>query len=290
MKIGLGTAQFGMDYGITNKSGCVSNHEARKILSMASKYNINMIDTAYAYDRSEKKLGALINAGDEFNIVTKIPPLKETINPVRAAKEMFKLSLKYLRCNNLYGLIVHAAEDLTGSYGDELWEFMSNLKSQGYVKKIGVSIYDCNVIEPLLNKYSLDLIQVPCNLFDQRLLQGGQLAMLKSKGVEIHARSIFLQGLLLEDPEDLPDNFDPIIGPLRNLRMAFSELGLTPLSALVSFVHNLTEIDNIIVGVTTSTQLQEIIDSLDDKLKVSDFSSFAINDEKIINPSLWKLH
>ena len=287
MKIGIGTVQFGMNYGITNKSGTVSSNEVRKIISLASEYKINMMDTAYAYGSSEKKIGDLIHADNNFNIVTKIPPLKDFINPVDIAREKFGLSLKHLRRNNTYGLMVHAVEDLTGNYGNELWEFMCELKNQGYVKKIGASIYNFKEIDSLLNKYPLDIIQIPCNLVDQRLLQGDQLKKLKTNGVEIHARSVFLQGLLLEDPGDIPNNFDSIRTLLRNFRMTCSDLGISPLSALVSFVYNISEIDNVIVGVTSSIQLQEIIEGINENFKPGDFSSFAIDDEKIINPSLW---
>lgn len=289
MKIGLGTAQFGMNYGVTNRGGRVPETEARAILEVARSAGIDLLDTATAYGESETVLGRLLCPEDSFRFVCKIPSLTTAEGPVTFARDAFDTSLACLRQDRIHGLLVHSPDDLFAPYGDALWRMMESLRAAGRVRKIGISAYTIHEIERALDRFPIDLIQVPCSLFDQRLIVGGQLAELKRRGVEVHARSVFLQGVLLARPAELPAQLAFFGKPLRALRNELDSRGLTPLAAAVAFVCRRSEIDRAVVGVTRAEELSEII-AASEALTDADFDAFAIDDERLLNPALWPPH
>ena len=296
MKIGLGTAQFGLDYGVSNREGITPETEVADILEYAWGNGITLLDTAVSYGSSEDVLGRSIpkNKDASFKIVTKTPIIKkDRIDKTDAArlKSVFHESLKRLKQKNLYGLLIHHADDLLRTGSQYLWEAMEDLKAKGLLQKIGASVYSSKEIEELINKYSLDLIQLPLNVFDQRMIQNGHLQYLKSQGVEIHSRSIFLQGLLLMSPDELPVHFNAIKPLVKQYYEALKIQGISPLSAALSFVNRQTEIDYIIVGVNNQEHLQEIVEAVSktDALDKINFTEFAVMDKAIIDPSLWNM-
>lgn len=294
MKIGLGTVQFGLDYGVSNPQGITSATEVKDILTLAWQSGITILDTAVAYGMSEEVIGQSIPEGMSFKIVTKTPLFKkDRIDKVDAIrlKETFLQSLKRVKQTTIYGLLVHHANDLLVPGGPYLWKTMEDLKAAGLVKKIGVSVYSPREIEALSEKYRLDLIQLPVNVFDQRMIQGGYLRHLKDLGIEIHSRSAFLQGLLLMSPEELPAHFDSIRPIMIQYREALQKHEFSPLTAALAFVYKQQEIDHIIVGVNDRDQLRKILNAISNlhDLNYIDFSNYAIIDESIINPSLWSL-
>ena len=171
---------------------------------------------------------------------------------------------------------------------------MHELKSKGLVEKIGFSVYSGEQIDKLLDLYDFEMIQVPVNVLDQRLIKGGELKKLRNKGIEVHARSIFLQGLLLMEPDNLHSFFDPIKPVINKYRSFIISRGLTPVEGAINFVASVPEIDYIIVGVNTVEQLKANLDgfksTLKDRIPLENFSMFSIEDSRYINPSLWKLN
>ena len=204
-KIAIGTAQLGLNYGIANKTGKISQNEMRKILKFAEKNGIDTIDTACSYGSSEKKLGQLkIN---NFKIITKLP-IKVTKS--KKQKWVFKsinTSIKKLKVKNLYGILIHNMKQLRGNFGSKIYKELLEAKKQRLVKKIGISIYSINELKIALNKYKFDIVSVPFNVFDQRIKKTGWLHKLKKLKIEIHARSSFLQGLLLMNKKQRPKIF-----------------------------------------------------------------------------------
>ena len=294
MRIGLGTVQFGLDYGVSNPQGITPATEVKDILTLAWKSGITILDTAVSYGVSEEVIGQSIPEGTSFKIVTKTPLFKkDRIDRADATrlKETFLQSQKRVKQTAIYGLLVHHANDLLVPGGPYLWQAMEDLKAAGLVKKIGVSVYSPQEIEELLGKYCLDLIQLPVNVFDQRMKQGGYLALLKDRGVEIHSRSVFLQGLLLMSPEELSPYFNPIRPMIMQYHSAMQNQRISPLAAALGFVYQQPEIDYIIVGVNNQSHLGEIINVVHniETLGNLDFSGYAVHDESIINPSLWRL-
>lgn len=289
MKIGLGTVQFGVDYGISNSEGQTSADEVARILAVACHHGIRIIDTAALYGSSESVLGKVLPAVHSFKLVTKTVRIDAgRITPADAAlmEDTFARSLERLNCSAVYGLMIHNAADLLAKDGHLLMESLNLLKLRGLVNKIGVSLYSAEQVEQVMDKYAIDLVQLPINVLDQRLLQGGQLSALKAAGVEIHARSAFLQGLLLMNPETLPAYFDSVKQHLKNYHDYLSRQGITPVQAALGFVTGLDEIDAVICGVNNHLQLEELCVAA--TVSTFDFAQFALHDDAIINPSNWQ--
>jgi len=293
-KIGLGSAQFGFDYGISNLEGKVPGEQVRRILDTAAGSGVRVIDTASLYGESESILGRFLREGHAFNIVTKTPQYKKTQltgDDAKLLERTFQESLVKLRQPSLYSLLVHNADDLLAENGILLWESMTDIKSTGMVKNIGVSVYSARQIDAILDKFPIDLIQLPINVLDQRLIMGGHLEKLKRYGVEIHARSVFLQGLLLMDPAKLHDYFGSVREHLKYYHQWIGSKGLSPVKSALDFVLSLGEIDAIIVGVENAVQLEEIINACMDapKMTLDDYSFFSWSDERILDPFQWKV-
>jgi len=279
-KLALGTVQFGLDYGITNSTGKVQIREVTSILEYAKEKNINVLDTASGYGNSEEVLGKIgIN---HFQIVTKTTSINNGIDKVI---ESFYQSLKNLNQQKIDGLLIHNTEEVKNEQFDVLFQELTGLKQQGLIDKIGFSIYTPEQIDFLLENFDFDLIQVPFNVFDTRLLQGGQLQRLKNKGIEIHARSVFLQGILL-DFNDLPSYFLTWENQFNVYQEIVKKSGLSKLEYALNFVLNIKELDKILVGVYNVEQLQEIITASQKKIR-TELMPFSIDDIHLLNPSLW---
>jgi aryl-alcohol dehydrogenase-like predicted oxidoreductase len=290
MKIGLGAVQFGMSYGVSNKHGQTTREQIIKILELAQKNGIKVLDTAPSYGNSEDILGEVVNNND-WKLVTKIPHFSDNcLNSSHAnqLQESFNRSLFNLRKKNIYGLLLHSCDDLLKPGGELLFQKMEYLKSIGMVKKIGVSLYDGQQIDQLLDNYPIDLVQLPVNIFDQRLIKGGQLAKLKKYNVEIHARSIFLQGFLLMPPNNIPPWFDPIRGVLESFHKEAKKRNMSVLQLALSFVQSIDEVDKVIIGVNTLKQLKEVVDAALIRVNTMELSYMSIDDPEFINPVNWK--
>lgn len=293
MELGIGTVQFGLDYGVSNKGGRTREYEVCRILDLARDSGIRMLDTAAAYGESERVLGRCFSPGDSFRVVTKISPLRRGQRARGAAKmvhDEFLRSLDRLRLPRVYGLLVHHGADLLQPEGEEIWAVMAECREEGLVEKIGISGYVSKEISEVLERYSVDLVQLPLNILEQRLLKDGQISRLKATGTEVHVRSIFLQGLLLMNPVEVPSYFDPVKKQLAALRAFLMDHALTPVRGALAFVRSVSGVDVVIVGVNDSDQLRV---NIEDFRAVDecclDFSSFAINDERFVNPARWKL-
>ena len=159
--------------------------------------------------------------------------------------------------------------------------------SLGIFEKIGVSIYDLQDIEYIIKCGDIDLVQLPLNLFDQRFFRSGALNKLKNKDIEIHARSVFLQGLLLM-PEDLAIEKKPgAANYIKKLNNFSESSNISQLSLALGFISNINEVDHIIVGVTSRSQLQDIINAYGYKIDPSALSEFSVKDAQVTDPRLW---
>jgi aryl-alcohol dehydrogenase-like predicted oxidoreductase len=295
-RLGLGTVQFGMPYGITNACGQVPADEVSRILALSQRAGIGTLDTAALYGESEAVLGGALaqaGVGNAFRIVTKTAKIgdwRSERDAIGTLTQTFTRSLRALRQTSVYGLLAHDADDLLGPHGPALWAELSRLKASGAVRKIGASVYTGNQIDRLLGCYDLDLIQLPINAVDRRLIAGGQLARLQARGVEIHARSVFLQGLLLARPEEIADHFEPLRESVAGLRAAFAKLSLTPLEGALAAVVQQREVDCILIGVTSIRELSELVAAADKAAAMADVvgvEAWAIADERVLSPHLW---
>lgn len=287
-KLGLGTVQWGVNYGISNQVGKTDPDEVREILSAAQRAGVRLLDTASLYGEAESVLGA--NRLESFKIITKTPRYATRCIDEQHVEQMFDTfnrSLKKLAVDSVDGLLVHHAQDILVDGGERLVSGMERLKEQGKVSKIGVSIYDGEQLEGLLRKFTPDLIQLPLNVFDQRLIHSGWLQHLHDKGVEIHVRSVFLQGLLLMPLEDIPNYFEPIRPLLARWHAATREQGISLVQAALAFVRDLSAVARVLVGVESVSQFQAC---LHDFLTPSSFDAagLACDDPAFMNPVLWR--
>lgn len=292
MKIGLGAVQFGLNYGISNYQGKTLPSEVGSILVAAQELGVRVIDTASLYGESEEVLGRCMPQGALFDIVTKTPQFgKSELCEADAQhlQDVFETSLAKLGYASVYGLLIHKADDLLVPGGSLLMDRLVQLKQAGLVNKIGVSVYTERQIDDVLARFSVDLVQLPVSILDQRLINSGHLQKLKQAGVEIHARSVFLQGLLLMRPDEVPAYFDSVRGELAVYHQFIASRGLTPVQAALGFVTAIDEIDCVICGVNSRQQLEEICMAADTPVGIADFANFSVTDESIVNPARWRI-
>ncbi|HUO88362.1 MAG TPA: aldo/keto reductase [Rhizomicrobium sp.] len=283
-RLGLGTVQFGQAYGISNTRGRVPLEDARTILSRAAAAGMRTLDTAAGYGEAEHVLGALASVTKPFRIVTKTIPLK---NGLEGVLERTRQSVAILHRRPVDVLLVHAAGDLIGREGEELWRRLKELRDEGLFRSIGISAYVADDPIALARRFGPDVMQVPLSLLDQRLVHSGALKTLKELGVEIHARSLFLQGLLFLDEDRLPANLAAAAPHLRKVRALFKEAGVTALQAALAFALGTPEVDVGIVGVTTPGELEEIIAAAGKPIPEIDWAACAFDDPVVLTPSLW---
>jgi aryl-alcohol dehydrogenase-like predicted oxidoreductase len=251
-KIGIGSVQFGLPYGISNTTGQTPPEEVAKILNHAFANGIRLIDTASAYGTSEAVIGQLHD--HRFALVSKfMPPQKgESISTV------LDESLGLLKTDQLYGYLAHRPLALLDD--PEVWANLQKLKQMGKIKKIGFSL---NTPEEFyeLEKAGLkpDLVQVPFNYFDTRFK--AILIQLKSEGCEIHTRSTFLQGLFFTDIEKLSPFFEELKPKLQYLHQQYGE---KLQGALLHYVVQQPFVDVVIMGIETVKQIEMNLQSLID--------------------------
>ncbi|HOY38377.1 MAG TPA: aldo/keto reductase [Bacteroidales bacterium] len=274
-KIGLGTVQFGLNYGISNTVGKTDSSEVGRILEVARMNGINTIDTASGYGESEKILG--ISDVKEFHIVSKYKPPVEGFS----IKNQLNNSLNQLRIKALYGYLAHRPMDLLQHR--EQWEEMLLFREMKLVDKIGFSCNETAELELLLGKNFIpDIIQVPYNYFDKRFEP--YFLQLKSKHVEIHTRSSFLQGLFFVPADKLHPYFErvkPLIGALQ------CKYGNNLSRILLGHCLKNPSIDKVIIGVNNVTQLNENLRAGYEGDILPDLNE-SIPDN-IVMPSQWKL-
>jgi len=291
--LGLGTAQFGLAYGVTNTRGQVSREEARAILSLADRAGMRVIDTAHEYGGSEAALGSLEDATRGFRIITKTPTLgPERIDgeQIAALERAIDTSRRALRRDRLDGLLVHNGQALLLPGGDRVIALLRQAKAQGLVAHIGVSLSDPAALAAILARFSPDLVQFPLNLLDQRFLASGLMADLAARDVEIHVRSVFLQGLLLADLQEVPASLSHARPALETARRFGAAHGLTPLGACIGFVLAQPHVSHAIVGVTGVGELAAIVAAARAlPTDLPDFKSLAVDDPDIIAPARWRV-
>ncbi|WP_419176995.1 aldo/keto reductase [Desulfosediminicola sp.] len=284
-RIALGTVQFGLPYGIANRVGQVTRQEAKMMLQMAATHGVDILDTAIDYGESETSLGVVGTQG--FKIVTKLPAVPSDCADVSSwVKAQVNASLARLGVSAVYGLLLHRSEQLRGPHGAVLYQAMQDLKDNGQVQKMGVSIYSPSELDALIPQYRFDLVQAPFNLVDRRLFTTGWLQRLKDSSVEVHTRSVFLQGLLLMTNANMPAKFAPWSSLWHRWQLWLKEMGSSSVQTCLAFPLSFPGIDRIVVGVDSVSQLSQILGSIT-SYTIHDFPALQCEDENLINPANW---
>ena len=285
MRIAIGTAQFGMKYGIANTAGRVPESEVQRILDLARQNTIDTIDTAASYGQSETVLGAV--GVRNFKIVTKVPPLPEnTKAPAEWLQDVIHNSLKTLGVKRLNVVLFHRASDITGKVGEVLIDGIKTAQELGLVGKIGVSIYSPQELDQVTAQFMPECVQAPINIFDQRMIGSGWLARLREEGVELHARSAFLQGLLVMKAEQRPAYFQRWYKDLSAYDDWLRASRLNAVQANIAYLTDIKEIDRVVVGVDSAEQLREILAAGASHIDLPPLPDLT-QDEDLINPSRW---
>jgi len=286
-KLVLGTAQFGLDYGIKNVRGKIRKNEVFEILEYANLNGVKILDTAFNYGDSEKVIGEFIEkTATEFYIISKLPVCNQN-----EVLNFFEKSISALKISRLLGYLIHDMRHFLKN--TKIWDNILQLKKQGKVKYIGFSIYTPDELERIISeKFEFDIIQLPYNILDQRFADFFQL--LNQKKIKVFVRSVFLQGILLMDSQKLPNYFKKITKKIRALK-ALSQEHKIPLSAIcLQFAVSNPYIDNVIMGIDSKENLIQNIRSFKFQPQVkaiySHLLDFSESDEKIILPTFWPKH
>ncbi|TVR16964.1 MAG: aldo/keto reductase [Balneolaceae bacterium] len=270
-KIGIGTVQFGTDYGISNTYGQTPSGEVVKILHFCRQYGVTLLDTAPAYGDAEKVIGANDLTG--FRVVSKFMPPRYL-----SIEDQLKKSLTNLNHDSLYGYLAHRPEDLL--INPVQWNILQQLKDLGSIKKVGFSLNKPAELHALIEENMIpDLVQVPFNYFDKRF--ENDFKILKRYNCEIHARSVFLQGLFFKKSEELSLFFDQVKPVIQSLQRDFSNLA----QSLLMHVLKHPMIDRVIIGVNNSAQFLNNLNGIGTAEELP--TTHLEIPEEILMPSNW---
>jgi len=293
MKLALGTVQFGLNYGVSNKQGQVSKSQVKDILEQALSLGIDTLDCASAYGDSEQVLGALVSQGD-FNIVTKIPALADEYTSL---VHYFKSSLEKLQQESVYALLLHHSENLiTHPYKKQLFQQLQSLKHRKLTQNIGVSLYSPEQLKTIALHYPIDIVQVPVNIFDQRFLAKDIIGLCRKKQIKLHVRSLFIQGLIFIDMPNLPQYFTPFKDKLLAFSQLANYLGCSKLTLALAIVaqdslDTYDVIEKLVIGVCNVVQLNQIVQAYQQArtltVTIEELATLKDNRLELINPSYW---
>ena len=283
-KIILGAAQFNNGYGRFNKK-YLNDREISKIIKFCMANKISYLDTANTYDQVLKILDKKVL--NKFNIIYKFRPTLK-MSYLSVIEDFFLIKKKF-NFNKLYCFMLHNENDLNKFKKDYL-NSIKKLKKLKIIKKFGVSIYNFSKLEKYILDKDIDVIQLPYNILDNRFLHRRiQLAIKKrKKTLEIHARSIFLQGLLLQNSK----SEDPIIRKNIDLFKKWDVFNKNnrnqKISNCINYVKNTIKINKVLVGIDSLKQLKMIsqIFSKNKNQKPVKFNSKI--KKNIIDPRKWK--
>jgi aryl-alcohol dehydrogenase-like predicted oxidoreductase len=221
-------------------------------------------------------------------IVTKLPNIPDNCSSVQQWVEAsVEASMQRLNVGSLYGLLLHHPADLQGPLGEDLYEAIQGLQRQGWIRKVGVSIYRPEELDNLYHRFDMDLVQAPFNGLDQRLVTSGWLARLQKDGIEVHGRSLFLQGLLLMPARARPSKFDRWRSLWKQWDDWLATQKVTPLQACLGCAWHQAGLDRFVVGVDSLVQWQEIIKAIKQNYLPQWPSHISTDDLDLINPARW---
>ena len=279
-QLGIGFARSGYAMDSLNK--------VRKLIHTGLDAGINFIDTAECYGNSEEILGGINNS--EFQVVTKtrhFDTLKITNDEVSLLNQDFNNSLKKLNQIKIYGLLIHNADDLLKPGGEKILDLLQKFKQTNKLMKVGVSVYDHIKLHSILDNFDIDMVQLPFNIIDRRMLDSGMLASLYKKGIEVHARSVFLQGLLLMSAKLMPSKFNRWNNLWKLWHEWLHDNRISPVEASVRYAISFSEISKVLVGVDSVNQLKEIYKASSGTLTKIPYE-LQTTDADLLNPSNWE--
>jgi aryl-alcohol dehydrogenase-like predicted oxidoreductase len=282
-KLIIGTANFHTEYGIF-RDNKLNLSEIELIFKIIKTKKVKFIDTSIAYENCDKILGKYDLS--KINIISKIGYYKN-INNENLLIDKIIQSIKNLDIKNLYCLLLHSPVISIQHPKNIYKKMLNNLKKDNLVKKIGISVYSPDELNFCFNEMDFNVVQLPLNIFDNRFIKTGWIDKLKKNNIEVHVRSIFLQGLI--NLETWPAYFNPWLDKINYFQNEIAKLNITSTIAAISYVKNIKNIDKIVLGVNNPNQINEYLDTnvFENNLKyISD--NCEITDKGFYNPSFWK--
>ena len=284
-RIVLGGAQLGLPYGILNGGETLSSEEVARILDTAVGHGIDSIDTAIAYGQSESVIGE--TAQNRFNIISKLPPLPSEVSNVSEwVHTQVDASLARLKSSSLDALLLHRPQDLTGPHGSELYAAINSLKVKKIIHRFGISIYAPDELDGIIGKFNIDVVQAPLNVFDRRIL--GVIDQLTSRNIEVHVRSVFLQGVLIASPEDRPQRFQPWSEHFSRFDTWVHSTGVSAMACCLVFALQQPGVAKLVIGTTSAESLTEIMNSVP-KMHLEVPADLQSSSEQLIDPRVWSV-
>lgn len=288
-KLILGAAQFSGNYGFDKAKNVFSKIEIKKIFLLMKINGINFLDTSLEYNNVNKKIRSY--KSKKLKLITKIKFKNNDL--INKNEEQIKnlisnrllLSKKKINIKYFHTLLIHNFEMLELNNQIRLFNVLKNLKKNKELSKIGFSIYDFEKLKQTLKQFKPDIIQCPYNIFDRRLDDINLKKIIKNKKISIHVRSIFLQGLLLLSPSELPKKFLKWKYKFKEWHNWTRKKNINKIDAIFSFLKNNKEINKIIFGVQNSKQFKEILGLKVKKIKIP--RRLESRDKNLINPYLW---
>lgn len=289
-KIVLGTVQFGLEYGINNSSGKPSQETIQSVLDTSYEHGIRLLDTAEAYGDSQEIIGNYHTlSASKYDVITKFSSTKKDFSE----KLNVRISqiLKILNVDSLYCYMFHSFNDFK-SYFDSYKNEIKELKKSGAINKFGVSIYTNDEIEQLLAYENIDLIQLPFNLLDNDYQRSAVIKKAKSKGIEIHARSIFLQGLFFKNIDHLPLKLRPLKEYLQQLILISEKYKISIENIALQYVLSKKYIDYVLIGVDNVAQLKKNLEIVMSEQNMDEIfyeiDQIKVTADHLLNPSNWQ--
>jgi aryl-alcohol dehydrogenase-like predicted oxidoreductase len=279
----LGGAQLGLPYGILNGGETLSREEVARILDTAVDRGIDSIDTAIAYGQSESVIGE--TSQNRFNVISKLPPLPVDISNVSEwVHSQVQGSLSRLKCTSLDALLLHRPQDLIGAQGAELYAAIGSLMAEKMIHRFGVSIYSPDDLEGIIDTFEIHVVQAPLNVFDRRIL--GVTDKLSALNIEVHVRSVFLQGVLIASPQDRPHRFEPWSEHFALFDEWVRSSGVSAMACCMGFALQQPGVAKLVIGTTSAESLDEIMNSIPNSVfEVPTHLQSSV--EQLIDPRFW---
>ena len=288
----LGTAQFGLPYGITNAAGQVPEDDVAPILVQAMEAGVRWLDTAQAYGNAEEVLGRQLPEAHGFGLISKLPVQPQPEFSEKDAddwEQAFRVSCQRLGVCDLDALLLHAPAELAKAGGKYLEDWLLSLRERGLVQRLGVSIYEATDLDGL-NPELLDLVQLPLSLFDQRLLQDGTVARLRAGGSAIHARSLYLQGLLLKPAVQWPHWVNSEARHQKEeLEALADKKGCQVIDLALGFAREQTDLEAVVLGICSVHELEALLQSWSSisPWEKGEWRTWALNCPNSLDPRRW---
>ena len=289
-KLILGTVQFGLNYGINNTIGKMSEDKVFELLENAYDLGVKILDTAEAYGNAHSVISNFHKQSKKrFNIISKYSSSNFDY-PIDLV-ERIQVHCSNFNVNYLEGYMFHSYNDFKMNINKDP-NVLDNIKNSGLVKKIGVSVYSNDEIEDLLNFKNINLIQLPFNLFDNEYQRKEILEKAKKRNIEIHTRSAFLQGLFFKDVNTLHKNLLPLKKDLSDLILLSKKSNISLAELALNYPLSKSYIDKVLIGVDSLEQLKyniKVTENKFDKLIYEKVDCIQIENTKLLNPSNWKI-